>query len=227
MLCQFTADACARPVVAGPVEATALGNVMMQAIGTGRLNSIDDARALVRSARDIVYYEPTTGGFLGRRSGQAEAIAIVKRSRLSLPCQRVGQDIRLRARVEPPSDRLTATTKQIDCGHPHSELLRTYCPAQQRSIHPPLPPAYLQRSNKLRRIGRTRLHTTEANLPQQTVRILPTQIACVALSTKHLRALASHNLARSGSCHAAAKTAKSAAELRVFVVWQAVRVGEV
>lgn len=61
MLCQFTADACARPVVAGPVEATALGNVMMQAIGTGRLNSIDDARALVRSAQDIVYYEPTTG----------------------------------------------------------------------------------------------------------------------------------------------------------------------
>lgn len=60
MLCQFTADACARPVVAGPVEATALGNVMMQAIGTGRLASIDEARALVRSARDIVYYEPTS-----------------------------------------------------------------------------------------------------------------------------------------------------------------------
>lgn len=62
MLCQFTADACARPVVAGPVEATALGNVMMQAIGAGRLNSIDEARALVRSARDIVFYEPTSGG---------------------------------------------------------------------------------------------------------------------------------------------------------------------
>ena len=62
MLCQFTADACARPVVAGPVEATALGNVMMQAIGTGRLSSIDEARALVRSARDIVHYHPNSSG---------------------------------------------------------------------------------------------------------------------------------------------------------------------
>ena len=62
MLCQFTADACARPVIAGPVEATALGNVMMQAIGTGRLGSIDEARALVRSARDIVHYQPNSGG---------------------------------------------------------------------------------------------------------------------------------------------------------------------
>lgn len=58
MLCQFTADACQRPVVAGPVEATALGNVMMQAIGTGRLNSIAEARSLIRSAPDIVHYTP-------------------------------------------------------------------------------------------------------------------------------------------------------------------------
>ncbi len=58
LLCQFTADACQRPVVAGPVEATALGNVMMQAIGTGRLSSIAEARALVRSAKDIVHYQP-------------------------------------------------------------------------------------------------------------------------------------------------------------------------
>lgn len=62
MLCQFTADACARPVVAGPVEATALGNVMMQAIGSGRLSSINEARALIRAARDIVHYEPTSSG---------------------------------------------------------------------------------------------------------------------------------------------------------------------
>ena len=58
MLCQFTADACQLPVIAGPVEATALGNVMMQAIGSGRLSSVDEARALVRSAKDITHYEP-------------------------------------------------------------------------------------------------------------------------------------------------------------------------
>ncbi len=59
MLCQFTADACDRPVVAGPVEATALGNIMMQAIGSGRLSSIAEARALIRSAKDISRYEPS------------------------------------------------------------------------------------------------------------------------------------------------------------------------
>lgn len=44
LLNQFTANACDRPVVAGPVEATALGNVMMQAIAAGRLSSIDEGR---------------------------------------------------------------------------------------------------------------------------------------------------------------------------------------
>ncbi len=59
MLCQFTADACNRQVVAGPIEATALGNIMMQAIGTGQLNSIVEARTLIRSSRDITRYEPS------------------------------------------------------------------------------------------------------------------------------------------------------------------------
>ena len=62
LLCQMTADACGRLVVAGPVEATAIGNVMMQAIGCGRLGSIKEARQLVRSARDIVRYEPRDAG---------------------------------------------------------------------------------------------------------------------------------------------------------------------
>ncbi len=62
LLCQFTADACQRRVVAGPVEATAIGNMMMQAIGTGQLASIQEARQLIRSASDITVYEPTSGG---------------------------------------------------------------------------------------------------------------------------------------------------------------------
>jgi rhamnulokinase len=58
LLCQFTADACQRQVVAGPVEATAIGNIMMQAIGTGQLGSILEARQLLRQAKDIVHYQP-------------------------------------------------------------------------------------------------------------------------------------------------------------------------
>ncbi|QDV23965.1 rhamnulokinase [Aureliella helgolandensis] len=62
MLCQFAADACGRPVVAGPVEATAIGNILMQAIGSGQLSSIQEARRLVRLAKDIVVYEPQPAG---------------------------------------------------------------------------------------------------------------------------------------------------------------------
>ena len=58
LLCQLAADATRRPVVAGPVEATAAGNVLMQALARGRLGSLDDARAVVRRSFDVVRYEP-------------------------------------------------------------------------------------------------------------------------------------------------------------------------
>jgi len=45
---QATADACGRPVLAGPVEATSLGNLMVQAIASGRFASLADARAFVK-----------------------------------------------------------------------------------------------------------------------------------------------------------------------------------
>ncbi len=58
LLCQMTADACDRVVIAGPVEATAMGNVLMQMLGTGRLHSNDQARQLVRNSCDAIRYEP-------------------------------------------------------------------------------------------------------------------------------------------------------------------------
>ncbi len=58
LLCQMTADACNRHVVAGPVEATAIGNVMMQAVGMGQLTSITDARRLLRTSADISEFHP-------------------------------------------------------------------------------------------------------------------------------------------------------------------------
>jgi rhamnulokinase len=58
LLCQFTADACNRPVHAGPVEATAIGNVLVQAIGLGLLGSLADAREVVRRSFEVRIYEP-------------------------------------------------------------------------------------------------------------------------------------------------------------------------
>jgi len=58
LLCQMTADACDRTVVAGPVEATATGNVLIQMLGSGRLKSIEEARALVRASFSPVIYRP-------------------------------------------------------------------------------------------------------------------------------------------------------------------------
>lgn len=58
LLCQFTADACGRPVLAGPIEATAIGNILMQAMGRGRLNTIADLRAVVARSFPVTVYEP-------------------------------------------------------------------------------------------------------------------------------------------------------------------------
>ncbi|NIA22082.1 MAG: rhamnulokinase, partial [Anaerolineaceae bacterium] len=58
LLMQFAANAMARPVVAGPVEATAIGNIMMQAIATGELKSLAEGREMVRRSFPIVLYEP-------------------------------------------------------------------------------------------------------------------------------------------------------------------------
>jgi rhamnulokinase len=58
LLNQFTADATGRAVIAGPVEATAAGNVLVQAIGLGELASLEEARAVVRNSFDVEEYQP-------------------------------------------------------------------------------------------------------------------------------------------------------------------------
>jgi rhamnulokinase len=58
LLCQLTADACNRTVVAGPVEATAIGNVLVQAMGLGLVMTLAEARQLVRQSFDVRNYEP-------------------------------------------------------------------------------------------------------------------------------------------------------------------------
>lgn len=58
LLCQLAADACNRTVVAGPVEATAIGNVLVQAIGLGVLGSLAEAREVVQRSFDVKTYAP-------------------------------------------------------------------------------------------------------------------------------------------------------------------------
>jgi rhamnulokinase len=60
MLNRFAANATRRAVVAGPVEATALGNIIGQAVATGHL-SWEDGRSLVRRAEDPIRYAPADG----------------------------------------------------------------------------------------------------------------------------------------------------------------------
>lgn len=58
LLNQFTADACTRPVFAGPIEATALGNVLLQARAAGDISSLSEIREVVRSSETIGEYTP-------------------------------------------------------------------------------------------------------------------------------------------------------------------------
>ncbi|MCA9142503.1 MAG: rhamnulokinase [Planctomycetaceae bacterium] len=58
LLCQMAADACNCQVVAGPVEATAIGNVMMQVVSSGEVSSIEQAREVVRNSFDVEEYAP-------------------------------------------------------------------------------------------------------------------------------------------------------------------------
>jgi len=62
LLCQLTADACGRPVLAGPIEAAALGNVLVQARALGvDLPDLAAMRALIRTSHRPRRYEPRSG----------------------------------------------------------------------------------------------------------------------------------------------------------------------
>ncbi len=58
LLNQFTANACGRPVIAGPTEATALGNVLIQARSAGKIGSLAEIRQVVRNSSELQTFEP-------------------------------------------------------------------------------------------------------------------------------------------------------------------------
>ncbi|REJ72527.1 MAG: rhamnulokinase, partial [Planctomycetota bacterium] len=61
LLNQFTASACGKPVAAGPTEATALGNVLVQARAAGEIGSVSEIRSVVRQSSEIETFEPRDG----------------------------------------------------------------------------------------------------------------------------------------------------------------------
>ena len=58
MLNQFAADACQRPVMTGPVEATALGNLLVQVRASGEIDSLAEMREVARASSQVARYEP-------------------------------------------------------------------------------------------------------------------------------------------------------------------------
>jgi rhamnulokinase len=58
LLNQFTADATGTTVVTGPIEATIIGNVVMQAVGLGHIKNLEEARQIIRNSFDLETYTP-------------------------------------------------------------------------------------------------------------------------------------------------------------------------
>ncbi len=58
LLCRLAAEALGIPVTAGPVEATAIGNIMLQQIALGEIASIAEGRRLVRDSHEVLRYAP-------------------------------------------------------------------------------------------------------------------------------------------------------------------------
>ena len=62
LLCQLTANAIGRKVITGPIEATASGNIIMQAIATGQIESLQQGRQVIANSFELKEYLPQESG---------------------------------------------------------------------------------------------------------------------------------------------------------------------
>jgi rhamnulokinase len=74
LLCRLTAEATGRRVLAGPVEATAAGNVLAQAVGAGELASWAQAREVVAGSFELVEYLPADPGRWEEAAGRLKEL---------------------------------------------------------------------------------------------------------------------------------------------------------
>ena len=86
LLCQMTANASKREVVAGPVEATAIGNISIQAITSGELGDLSEARELIARSFPMKTYEPK--GFFWREARERFAELGVRRFDFNIDYER-------------------------------------------------------------------------------------------------------------------------------------------
>ena len=59
LLCRFTAEATGRSVIAGPIEASSIGNILVQAMALGNVKDLKEIRSIVKASFPIVTYTPT------------------------------------------------------------------------------------------------------------------------------------------------------------------------
>jgi rhamnulokinase len=74
LLNQMAADACQRPVVTGPVEATAMGNLLVQVRASGELRSLSEIREVIRQSSDVKRYEPTPASAWDEATGRFQKL---------------------------------------------------------------------------------------------------------------------------------------------------------
>ena len=74
LLCQFTANAIGRKVIAGPIEATASGNIIMQAIATGQIESLQQGRQVIANSFELKEYLPQESEKWSRQYSKVENI---------------------------------------------------------------------------------------------------------------------------------------------------------
>jgi rhamnulokinase len=79
VLCQMTADACNREVIAGPVEATALGNGMVQAVATCHIATLAEGRAAIRQSVEYRSYRPAGGDMWNEAYSHYQSLVSARR----------------------------------------------------------------------------------------------------------------------------------------------------
>jgi rhamnulokinase len=75
LLNQMAADATGLRVVAGPVEATAIGNVLAQLMAAGEISSLEEGREIVRASFEPQVFEPQTSASWDEKAGRFAALS--------------------------------------------------------------------------------------------------------------------------------------------------------